>query len=485
MIAVDKDIATTDITAIHLYTQPQGGSRMTQTQRQAAGARSSAVDVTHSHGGAAATMTPLLSGLLDLGPDAERLRVRFEFWDGTALGPSDTSNVLQIHSPDALRRIVWSPNELGIARAYVSGDIDFAGDIFDVVMALRDVAPSRAAFKARQVAAAVAAAQRIGALGKPLPPPPEEAHPHGWRHSLRRDATVISHHYDVGNDFYRLVLGETMTYSCARFTSSKSTLADAQRSKHELVCRKLGLTDRPGQRLLDVGCGWGEMAIHAAVHHGTRVVGITLSDEQATLAKSRVAEAGVGDLVDIQLRDYREMRGETFDAISSIGMFEHVGGKRASTYFSVLRSLLGPHGRLMNHAISSVNGSKLSRRGFIYRYVFPDGELLDVGYTQLLMEQAGFEVRDVESLREHYAMTLRHWVANLRANWDRAVELVGVARARVWLLYMAASVVGFEDGGINIHQVLGVVPDEAGSSGMPRTRDAWATPRVTASATTH
>lgn len=215
--------------------------------------------------------------------------------------------------------------------------------------------------------------------------------------------------------------------------------------------------------------------MHAARHHGARVVGVTISREQADYARRRVAEAGLEDRVEIRLQDYRDLGGERFDAISSIGMFEHVGKAKTAEYFGVLRSLLGPHGRLLNHAISSVKGSRLPRRSFTYRYVFPDGELLDVADTVAAMEEAGFEVRDVESLREHYAQTLRHWVANLEAGWDRAVELVGEGRARVWRLYMAGSAVGFEDGGIAVHQVLGVVPDPSGTSGMPRTRDGWAT----------
>jgi cyclopropane-fatty-acyl-phospholipid synthase len=290
---------------------------------------------------------------------------------------------------------------------------------------------------------------------------------------LRRDAVAVSHHYDVGNDFYRLVLGESMTYSCARFVDDHTTLTEAQAAKHDLVCRKLGLAERAGMRLLDVGCGWGSMAIHAATHFEASVVGITLSHEQATRARERVEEAGVSDRVEIRLQDYRELNGETFDAVSSIGMFEHVGSKRAPVYFDTLHSLLVPRGRLLNHAISSVSGTKIGSRSFIGRYVFPDGELIDVADTQRLMEIAGFEVRDVESLREHYAITLRHWVANLRSEWDWAVTLVGERRARVWLLYMAASALGFEDGGVNIHQVLGVVPDATGASAMPRTRDSW------------
>jgi cyclopropane-fatty-acyl-phospholipid synthase len=422
---------------------------------------------------AATALAPFLAELFGTRADGSEMKVALEFWDGSSWGPDDAVGTLIARSPDAFRRMLWSPGELGVARAFITGELGVEGDVFEVIAALRDVVPSHMKVGPRQVAAAISSARSLGLIGKPLPPPPEEAHPRGIRHSLRRDAEVVSHHYDVGNEFYRLVLGESMTYSCARFVDDAATLTDAQAAKHELICRKLGLHERSGMRLLDVGCGWGSMAIHAAAHHGASVVGITLSTEQASLARQRVKEAALTDLIEIRLQDYRQLGGETFDAISSIGMFEHVGSGRAPTYFDTLHSLLVPRGRLLNHAISSVSGSKIGRRSFIGRYVFPDGELIDVGDAQLMMERAGFEVRDVESLREHYARTLRNWVANLERDWDWAVELVGERRARVWLLYMAASAVGFEDGGVSIHQVLGVVPDDTGASGMPPTRDGW------------
>lgn len=414
----------------------------------------------------------LLAALL--GPDPA---VRVVLWDDSAYGRVDPIGTITVRGPDALRRMLWAPGELGLARAYVSGDLDVDGDILRVLEVLRD-APVRTAGRlelVRMAGQVAQAARAVGALGRPLEAPPEEARPQGWRHSKARDAQAISHHYDVGNDFYELVLGPSMTYSCARFPVEGMTLDQAQADKHELICRKLGLHERPGQRLLDVGCGWGSMAIHAAAHHRAEVVGITISKEQAARARERVEEAGVADRVEIRLQDYRDLRGERFDAISSIGMFEHVGKARTAEYFGILRGLLGDQGRLLNHAISSIQGSRLPRRSFTYRYVFPDGELLDVADVCAAMESAGFEVRDVESLREHYARTLRHWVANLEASWERAVALVGEARARVWRLYMAGSAIGFEDGGIGIHQVLGVVPSPDGDSGMPRTRDGWRT----------
>lgn len=418
-------------------------------------------------GGAATLVAPLIDALA---PD---LAVRVELWDASTVGRPEGPTV-RIRSVDALRHLLWAPGEFGLGRAYVAGDIDFDGDVFEALAEFRP-AGSQLRIGARQLKAVVAAAHRAGVLGRPLSPPPEEARPKGVRHSLTRDARAISHHYDVGNDFYRIVLGPSMTYSCARFTDPAMDLTDAQASKHDLVCRKLGLDERPAARLLDVGCGWGSMAIHAATYYGTRVVGVTISREQVEAARQRVAEAGVADLVEIRLQDYRELTGERFDAISSIGMSEHVGRSRIEEYFSGLASLLSPRGRLLNHAISAVGGAKLGRRTFVGRYVFPDGELLDVGDTVLAMEAAGLEVRDVESLREHYATTLRRWVANLEGHWDEAVSLVGERRARVWRLYMAASALGFEDGGLAIHQVLGIAADGDGTSGMPPTRDRWAT----------
>ena len=415
----------------------------------------------------AGSVAPLLEAY------APALGVRVELWDGSVAGDPD-GPVVRIRSADALRRLLWAPGELGIGRAYVSGDIDIDGDAIEAVAALRDSDP-QLRVGPRHVAALLRAAHRLDAIGRPLPPPPEEARPRGLRHSKARDASVISHHYDVGNDFYRLVLGSAMAYSCARFSDPSMDLAEAQASKHDLVCRKLGLHERSGARLLDVGCGWGSMAIHAARTYRAGVVGVTISREQLEAARKRVIEAGVADLVEIRLQDYRDVRGESFDAISSIGMSEHVGSERIGEYFSGLATLLEPQGRLLNHAISRVGGAKLGHRTFIGRYVFPDGELLDVGDTVLAMEAACLEVRDVESLREHYATTLRHWVANLDANWDDAVRLVGERRARVWRIYMAGSAIGFEDGGLGLHQVLGVAADPDGSSGMPRTRDGFAT----------
>jgi cyclopropane-fatty-acyl-phospholipid synthase len=387
-----------------------------------------------------------------------------EAYDGSRAGPDDVSTTLTIRGPDALRRIITAPGELGLARAYVAGDIDLAGSIWDL-LALRDRMPN-VRIDPRVVLRLV---KELGGWRevRRLEPPPEEVRLHGRRHSKARDAAAVSHHYDVSNAFYRLVLGPSMTYSCAVFHDPSDTLEAAQANKYELICRKLGL--EPGMRLLDVGCGWGGMVMHAAEHHGVRAVGVTISRRQAELAEKRVAEAGLSKEVEIRVQDYREVADGPFDAISSIGMFEHVGEARLGEYFGRLRALVRPQGRLLNHGISRPSGqrARLPARSFINRYVFPDGELHDVGRVVSLVQLSGFEVRHVETLREHYALTLRQWVANLEANWDAAVEEVGEARARVWRLYMAGSAANFEAGRTLVHQVLAVPASDDGRSGMP------------------
>ncbi len=404
-------------------------------------------------------------------------------YDGSAAGPADPVATLVMRSPDALARIFGRPGELGLSRAYVAGDLDIAGDIYSV-LAL-DVATSGLHLGPRVIARILREGGR-SAL-RLLPPPEEESRLRGRIHSPGRDRQAISHHYDVSNAFYEMVLGPSMTYSCALFENPGDDLGSAQSNKYELVSRKLGL--QPGMRLLDVGCGWGGMAIHAATHHGARVLGVTLSSDQYDWATKLVAECGLGDRVEIRLQDYRDLREAPFDAISSIGMFEHVGRRRMAEYFDRLYTLLRPGGRLLNHAIgrpghervatwSGRTGATRRRlavavglRGpsriaspFMDRYVFPDGELHEVGTVVSMMQEGGYEVRHLETLREHYALTLRRWVANLESNWDAAVGEVGAGRARVWRLYMAASAVGFERHQLEVHQVLAVRPDRGRST---------------------
>jgi cyclopropane-fatty-acyl-phospholipid synthase len=256
--------------------------------------------------------------------------VRFTFWDGSATGADSTLGRVVVHSPAALTRMMWSPNELGMARAFVAGDVDIDGDLYGVLNALHSNATATTRTSPRAVTSAVSAALRLGAMGPPPKRPAEEVHLSGWRHSKERDAAAIRHHYDVGDDFYRLVLGPAMTYSCARFEAGETSLERAQWSKHDLICRKLGLADGPDKRLLDVGCGWGSMAIHATREYRAKVVAITLSASQEKSARQYTQEAGVAGQVDVRLQDYRDLRGESFDAISSIGMFEHVGRGRMS-----------------------------------------------------------------------------------------------------------------------------------------------------------
>jgi cyclopropane-fatty-acyl-phospholipid synthase len=397
----------------------------------------------------------------------DELPVRVKAYDGSELGPPDAPATLVLRSPAALQRILTAPGELGFARAYVSGDLDVEGDIFEA-LALRDRLPDVRLTTAQLLDVA----RHLGWRGiRPLPRPPEEARLHGPRHSRARDAAAIAHHYDVGNDFYRLVLGPSLTYSCAVFEHEDATLEEAQAAKYELIGQKLGLAD--GMRLLDVGCGWGGMLLHAAEHHGVDAVGVTLANEQAGLARKRAAESGLTASIDVRLQDERDVDDGPYDAISSIGMFEHVGEARLAEYFRHLYELLPPGGRLLNHGISRPAGEKarFARASFIDRYVFPDGELHEVGRVISVMQAAGFEVRHVESLREHYARTLRCWCANLEARWDEAVDLVGLARARIWRLYMAGSALNFEAGRTQIHQVLGVRSD-GGRSNMPL-RPTW------------
>jgi cyclopropane-fatty-acyl-phospholipid synthase len=443
--------------------------------------------------------------------------VRIRAWDGSEAGPQDGGPTLIIANRRALRRIAFRPGELGLARAWVAGDLDVEGDLYTVLdrlagliwertepagpagstgsadrpaqggrlQRLRGAARLAGRLRDPGFRAQLRAAAGLAGLGLPPHPPAEEALPqHGIRHSLRRDRSAISHHYDVGNSFYELVLGRSMVYSCAyweepevRTGDGDADLERAQAAKLDLVCRKLDL--KPGQRLLDVGCGWGSMALHAARNHGVSVVGVTLSSEQAGYARKRVADAGLGERIDIRVQDYRELDPAVegpFDAISSIGMAEHVGAVRYREYADRLYALLGEGGRLLNHQIARRPlGGEAEERAyqvdeFIDRYVFPDGELQPVGSTVSLLEQAGFEVRDLEAIREHYALTLRQWVANLEGGWTEALRLVSAGRARVWRLYMAASALSFERNRIGVNQVLAVRTSPAGASGAPLRR---------------
>ena len=405
------------------------------------------------------------------------LPVRLRCWDGSECGPADAAATVVFRRRRALRRLVRAPDELGLARAYVSGDLDFEGDIFAVLdqrgVIARVARNEPIGLSGRQRLAAAWTALRLGVLGPPPAPPPEEVRPvRGRKHSRARDARSVSHHYDVGNDFYRLVLGPSLVYSCGYWTQPPGPaygLDDAQRDKLDLVCAKLGL--RAGMRLLDVGCGWGSLAIHAAQRYGATVVGITLSEEQARRARKRIAEAGLTDRIDVRVQDYRTVDDGPYDAISSVGMAEHVGRAQLPEYAARLRALLRPGGRLLNHAIAwNAGAAGRNPDTFIARYVFPDGELIGLGEMVGVLESRELEVLDVEALRRHYALTLRAWVANLEANWDAAVAATSEGRARVWRLYMAACALAFEAGDMGVNQVL---LQKTGGAQPPLRRTAW------------
>lgn len=423
-----------------------------------------------THLGVAERLVPLLERVIGVS-----LAVRIRGWDGSEVGPPGAPAII-VRSPRAIRRLLWQPNELGLGRGYVAGELDVEGDLYEVLGFLSPLlarTPGRHALSAADRGELIKAAVMLGAVGPQPKPPPEEATLYGRRHSRARDRAAIRHHYDVGNDFYRIVLGPSLVYSCAYWTADGPdySLEDAQRDKLELICRKLEL--RPGMRLLDVGCGWGSLVIHAAREYGVSAVGVTLSGEQAELARKRVAEAGLSEQVEIRIEDYRDVADGPYDAIASIGMAEHVGTEKYARYAQTLISLLKPGGRLLNHQIAARPGPRHSGPTFISSYVFPDGELAPLGTTVSLLEEAGFEVRDVESLREHYGRTLRAWVANLEADWETAVRLTSAGRARVWRLYMAGSALAFEAGRIGVNQVIAVRVTAEGRSGMPQTRASW------------
>jgi cyclopropane-fatty-acyl-phospholipid synthase len=336
----------------------------------------------------------------------------------------------------------------------VSGALDVDGDL-ERVLGLRHrvSALSLGPFRRARLAAAALRVAGPRALRRP-PIPACEAEPAGRLHSLRRDRASVRHHYDVSNRFYELLLGPSLVYSCAYFASERDSLERAQERKLELICRKLRL--QPGERLLDIGCGWGSLVMHAAAHHGVRALGVTLSEPQADRARQRVEAAGLADRVDVRVLDYRELDHEPFDKIASVGMYEHVGRAQLDTYVDVVHRLLRPGGLFLNHGITRINTQPPHGPTFISRYVFPDGELHPVTEIIGALEARGFEIRDVESLREHYALTLRRWVANLAAGREASVAEIGEQRERVWRLYMLGSAQGFEGGEIGIYQTLAV-----------------------------
>src|SRR5439155_19055492 len=346
---------------------------------------------------------------------------------------------------------------------YVTGELEVDGDLYGALahVARLDLdVPLRTRWRLLRELGGVR-------LLRPPPRPEQEVvRLRGRRHSKARDQKVISHHYDVSNRFYEWILGPSMAYTCAVYPTGTATLEEAQFAKHDLVARKLGL--RPGMRLLDVGCGWGGMVMHAAREYGVRALGVTLSRRQAEWAQKAIAEAGLGELAEVRHLDYRDVAETDFDVVSSIGLTEHIGLANLPAYFRFLYDRLRPGGRLLNHCITvPSNDMGVRKRWFISRYIFPDGELTGVGRIVSAMHDIGFEVRHEENLREHYALTTGAWGANLDAHWDEAVAEVGLAKARTWRLYLAGVRLGFEQNQIQLHQVLGVKLDDAYGSGMP------------------
>jgi cyclopropane-fatty-acyl-phospholipid synthase len=398
--------------------------------------------------------------------------VRFTAYDGSSFGSADAPITLELLNERGLRYLTTAPGDLGLALAYVSGDLQLhgahPGNPYDALVVLGDWRFRRPTPKE--------AAGLLSELGWrnliPPQPPEQESLPRwrrtmeGLRHSRNRDARAIGKHYDVSNDFYELVLGPSMAYTCAVFPKPDASLEEAQEEKFDLVARKLGLEG--GMRLLDIGCGWGGMARHAAKHYGVEVVGVTLSAAQARWGAAAVERDGLSGQVQILHSDYRDAPGLGYDAVSSIGLLEHVGVGNYPAYFGFVKAKLRDGGRLLNHCITRPDNRQNPLPGqFIDRYVFPDGELTGSGRIITEAQNAGLEVRHEENLREHYALTLAAWCENLVRNWDRCVADVGEPTARVWGLYLAGSRLGFETNGIQLHQVLAVKVDAAGHAGFP------------------
>ena len=417
----------------------------------------------------AAVVTPLFG---------RHLPIRIKAWDSSEAGPPEHSGAptLVVHDPAALRRLVFRPGELGLAQASVTGEIDVEGDLLDglrrVWKAVRENGASPKLSPAT-VLAGLRTAKELGAFGRPPGPPPSQARLRGRLHSLTRDRDAISHHYDLSNEFYALILDPHMAYSCAYFTRDPDdptyTIGDAQRDKLDLVCRKLGLHEaKPGHRHLDIGCGWGSLSLYAAETYGVQVVGVTIAKEQKAFIDARIAERGLQDRVEIRLQDYRDVPDGPYDTISSIEMGEHVGQKNYPVYTGGIHRLLVDGGRALIQQMS-----RTTRPGggpFIEAFIAPDMHMRPVGETVNLIEAAGLEVRDVHALREHYVWTVDAWYRTFEENWDRVVALVGEEVARVWRLYLVGGALAFAEGRMGVDQILMVKPTLDGRSGLPRVR---------------
>ncbi|MFI7345653.1 class I SAM-dependent methyltransferase [Streptomyces sp. NPDC049936] len=401
------------------------------------------------------------------------LPVRLRAWDGTETGPAD-GPVVVVRSRRALRRLLWQPGELGLAQAYVTGELDVDGDLADGLRRMWAAARERRPHPPRpglaDRARAAAGAVRLGAVGPRPPVPASQARLRGGLHTRSRDRAAISHHYDLSNDFYRLLLDDTMAYSCGLWPDEHTDAADAQRAKLELICRKLGLTE--GARLLDIGCGWGSLTLHAAERHKARVTAVTLAREQAAHVREQVRERGLEDRVEVVCQDYRDITGGDYDAVSSIEMGEHVGDAEYPAFAAALHRLVRPEGRVLVQQMS--RGRNAPGGGaFIEAYIAPDMHMRPLGETVQLLEDAGLEVRHTESLREHYVRTVAAWERTLETRWDEFTALVGEETARVWRLYLVGGALAFEQRRMGVDQILSVRPTAEGVSGMPATSGEW------------
>jgi cyclopropane-fatty-acyl-phospholipid synthase len=403
-----------------------------------------------------------------------RLPLAVRFWDGSTMPAAGTEATADDADPPvvvlghrrAVAHLLHKPGQLGLARAWVDGSASVEGDP-ERVLALRNGLSDAKLTRRDQLRLAAAAVGTAGPGVLRRPPIPSiEARVGGRRHSIPRDRQAVRHHYDVSNEFYRLILGPSMVYSCAYFSHPDGTLEAAQKRKLDLICRKLRLAR--GDRLLDIGCGWGSLVIHAAANYGVRAVGVTVSEPQAALARERVREQGLEDRIEVRVADYREVRDGPFDKVASVGMYEHVGRSELNAYVGRVETLLRPGGLFLNHGIARLFSQPPSSETFIWRYIFPDGELHPVTDVMVCMQRSGLEVHDVESLREHYPLTLRRWLANLQAHRDEAIALVGPERERTWELYLLASALGFEDRDTTVYQVLTSRHD--GSTELPLDR---------------
>lgn len=431
----------------------------------------------------------LASRLLALAEDALNLRlpVRLRAWDGSEAGQAGAPTLV-IADRRAIRHVLWSPGELGVARAYVQGYLDVEGDLSDALRAMweavrvaraADPDAARPRITPRLALRAARLAVRTRALGRRPAVPVAEATLTGGLHTRERDRAAISHHYDLSNDFYELILDPQMAYSSGFYTRPDQTLEEAQTAKLDLVCRKLGL--QPGMRMLDIGSGWGSLTLHAAEHYGVHVTGVTLSSEQRDFVLKRAAERGLQDRVDVSLRHFRDLAGAgvadgTIDAVASIEMGEHVGDAEYVVFTQAIARYLRPGGRVLIQQMSRSNGAKGDRPGggpFIETYIAPDMHMKPLARTIGLIADAGIEIRDVQAMREHYPLTVAGWAANLEEKWSTAVALVGEEQARVWRLYLAGGSLAFEENRMGVDQILGVKPSASGVAGMPLTPMDW------------